>query len=298
MTLNILGTGAIGSAIAAGAAKHNIPYRVFSRSPAATVTVVDQQDQQIMLNTPLSQPVKLDSSDVLIVPLKAHQIESALQQWQPFVCVHTPVVLMHNGMGGAETARHTLPDNPVFLATTRMGALKHSENHVRITGRGTTDIGFISPDTGPLTAIQEQVLSSLRHCLQDVLWHADIYPSLWHKLSINAVINPLTALNDIPNGTLLNGRFDSQIDEICHETAAVMCASGIPADAKALVSRVRDVAAATAANYSSMHQDVVHHRQTEIDAINGYIVLQAKKKGIAVPHNALLVEQVTSLTQR
>ncbi|WP_414830229.1 ketopantoate reductase family protein [Alteromonas sp. H39] len=298
MTINILGTGAIGSALAAGAAKHNVPYRVFSRTPATAVTVVSQQDEQILLHTPLSQPAKLDNSDILILPLKAHQIAPALQQWQPYVSEHTPVILMHNGMGGAEIARHTMPDNPVFLATTRMGALTHSKNHVRITGHGTTDIGFIDAAPGPLTVVQEQVLTILQHCLKDVVWHSDIYPSLWHKLSINAVINPLTALHDVPNGALLSGHFDSQIEVICSETAAVMRASGISADAALLAANVRNVAAATATNYSSMHQDVAHHRQTEIDAINGYIVQQATKKGISVPENALLVKQITALTQR
>ena len=298
MTLNILGNGAIGSTIAAAAAKHHSPYRIFTRAPASPVIVTDQQKKQFCLSAPLSQPAALDSNDILILPLKAYQIAPALKQWQPYVSINTPVILLHNGMGGSDAAHQFIPGNPVFLATTRMGALKRSQSDVQLTGRGNTDIGFITPGSGQHTSVQAHVLSVLKRCLEDVVWHSDIYPSLWHKLSINAVINPLTALHDVPNGTLLDGRFNSEIEVICTETAAVMRASGIPVDAATLISRVRDVAAATAANYSSMHQDVTHHRQTEIDAINGYIVSQAKKKGIAVPSNALLVKQITALTQR
>jgi 2-dehydropantoate 2-reductase len=44
-----------------------------------------------------------------------------------------------------------------------------------------------------------------------------------------------------------------------------------------------------------MHQDVIHGRTTEIEGINGYIVKQAKKKGIEVPINTLLYKAVKAL---
>ncbi len=298
MRLNILGTGAIGSAVAGIAAQHGVACRIYSRKPSPAVTVSLFTGEHIELTTPFVKPSKLDNNDVLLLPLKAYQVAPALSQWRPYLSAETPVILMHNGMGGAEIARELLPENPVFLGTTRMGALKQSASKVKITGKGTTDIGFITPQASPPQALQRAVFSLLEQCLEDVVWHQDIYPSLWNKLSINAVINPLTALHDIPNGELLNPRFDSQIQRICEETAAVMQASQVPSDADELKARVLDVAAATATNYSSMHQDVAHQRQTEIDAINGYIVTQAKKKGISVPENALLVKQITELTQR
>jgi len=40
---------------------------------------------------------------------------------------------------------------------------------------------------------------------------------------------------------------------------------------------------------------VLYGRPTEIDAINGYIVEMAKKKGIPVTENTLLVERVKAL---
>ena len=43
-----------------------------------------------------------------------------------------------------------------------------------------------------------------------------------------------------------------------------------------------------------MHQDVKNQRQTEIEAINGYIVSMAQKKGIEVPLNTLLTKQITA----
>ena len=51
----------------------------------------------------------------------------------------------------------------------------------------------------------------------------------------------------------------------------------------------------TAENISSMVQDVRHKRRTEIDAINGAVVLLGKKRSVATPENILLYEQIKAL---
>jgi 2-dehydropantoate 2-reductase len=61
------------------------------------------------------------------------------------------------------------------------------------------------------------------------------------------------------------------------------------------VSHVFDVAAATAANRSSMGQDIDNKRLTEIDAINGYVVREAKRAGVAAPVNQTLTALVKTL---
>ncbi len=48
----------------------------------------------------------------------------------------------------------------------------------------------------------------------------------------------------------------------------------------------------TAANRSSMLQDVTNHRQTEIDVINGAIVDEGKKLGVPTPVNLALTNLV------
>ena len=60
---------------------------------------------------------------------------------------------------------------------------------------------------------------------------------------------------------------------------------------------VFSVAEKTAANTSSMLQDVLHGRSTEIEAINGYIVRQGRNNGIAVPVNEALYSMVWSISE-
>jgi 2-dehydropantoate 2-reductase len=55
------------------------------------------------------------------------------------------------------------------------------------------------------------------------------------------------------------------------------------------------VIAATAANRSSMLQDVAAGRRTEIDYITGYLVRAARHHGVAAPHNEALLAGVLEL---
>ena len=62
-----------------------------------------------------------------------------------------------------------------------------------------------------------------------------------------------------------------------------------------IIEHVYHIAGATAGNRSSMGQDVDHHRLTEISAINGAVVSEARKAGISVPVNQTLTALVETL---
>ena len=61
------------------------------------------------------------------------------------------------------------------------------------------------------------------------------------------------------------------------------------------LAKVEAVCEATAHNISSMLQDVLRKKHTEIDFINGVIVRQGQEAGIPVPINSLLVDLVKTL---
>ena len=58
---------------------------------------------------------------------------------------------------------------------------------------------------------------------------------------------------------------------------------------------VTDTAGATAANWSSMHQDVSRKRKTEVEQLNGWIVAKARALGLHCEHNEWLARHVRRL---
>ncbi|MBU2978060.1 2-dehydropantoate 2-reductase [Alteromonas sp. C1M14] len=294
----IVGDGAIGSLLAAGAQRNQSPYSVLLRRQRPAVTnVVHMDGTSTTLHN--REPVALSSRDLLIVPVKYYQLASAIEQWRHLLCPDTPVVLLQNGMGGHEVLTSLLPDNPLYLATTSHGALKVSAQEVKHTGMGETKLGVIAPVHGTSNEqalLNNRVTAQINACLPPVLWQQNIQAALWEKLAINLVINPLTAIDDVTNGALKHPHYQRQIHNICSETAMVMTACGFPTDTQSLVARVRKVIAQTANNYSSMHQDIHHGRQSEIEGISGFLVRQAKKTGIDVPINTGLYQKIRALS--
>ena len=118
---------------------------------------------------------------------------------------------------------------------------------------------------------------------------------LWGKLLVNVGINAITALTDIKNGQILDLEPTRELSRAAiEEAAAVAGAQGIKTR-KDSVGHVFQVAAATASNRSSMGQDVDHCRPTEIDAINGFVVREALRIGLAAPVNRTLTALVKTV---
>lgn len=122
------------------------------------------------------------------------------------------------------------------------------------------------------------------------------------KLAVNAVVNPLSVLFDCRNGELLDNFYIVQtMRVVLWEVSRVLCAlpeiAGVPGrevrfSAERLYDVVIRVTRATADNWSSMVQDVRNGKQTEIDYINGFVVDQARGKGLPCTMNLMLVNIV------
>ena len=128
---------------------------------------------------------------------------------------------------------------------------------------------------------------------------AEMLLQLWCKLAANCVINPLTAVHSCRNGALLDlVDIDETISLVTAEVARVAQTDGLDVTEASLADFVHQVIHDTANNKSSMLQDVLAGRQTEIDYLNGYIVQRAQALGVPCPANVRLCQQVAALSQK
>lgn len=199
---------------------------------------------------------------------------------------------LQNGMGNAETLAGTLAPIRVLAGTTSHGATFLAPGAIRHAGEGATVIG---PWAAAGIDGAERVADVFNRAGIATRVVADVRSVLWAKLFINVGINAITALTDIDNGQLLDLAQTRQLcAEAVKEAMTVALAHGIAIDGDP-VAKVLQVAAATAANRSSMGQDVDNFRLTEIAAINGFIVRTAQAAGVAVPVNRTLTTLVETL---
>lgn len=291
MNITILGPGAIGSLWAnkLSSAGHNVA--LWGRDEVATLSL--QLDDLAPHTFANRNAQALDNSDLVLVTVKAWQVQLALKELQPQINKDTIIVLMHNGMGTAPAVCQLFTDNPVVVATTTHGAYKPNKQQVIHTGLGHTQLGGVNAK-GQQCQFLEAVFN---HALPEVAWNPNIQVVLWNKLAVNCAINPLTAIHQCTNGELAQASFQTIIDALINEVVAVMQAEGMSSTHQQLLQTVNQVITKTAANFSSMRQDVYHQRKTEIDFINGYLISVAAQHHIATPENSKLYQTIKQIEQ-
>ncbi|TCS42084.1 ketopantoate reductase family protein [Reinekea marinisedimentorum] len=188
-------------------------------------------------------------------------------------------IMLHNGMGPQQTLSEEFPGRVIWGATT-CGAMRKDTNTIIHTAAGRTLLGL--PQGAQIPVAVQQLISPASNSARDVLgieFSDTIEQTLWHKVLINAAINPLTAVHQIANGELLQQQYLTDISNICRETCAIMQQAGITPPPEP-VEFILQVARATAKNRSSMAEDIRLNRATEIDYINGFLIAQARLHGL------------------
>ncbi|KIN10339.1 2-dehydropantoate 2-reductase [Vibrio mytili] len=287
----ILGPGAVGSlwATKLNQAGHNVS--LWSRTSEREIALsLDDSAAVAFVNR---QSASVQNADLLLVTVKAWQVEAAITPLLPYIHTDTVIMLMHNGMGSAQHIAKALANNPIVLATTTHGAYKPNKQQVLHTGHGATQIGGFNASGAQCEFLQ----GVLDHALPEVKWNPDIHSALWTKLAINCAINPLTAIHQCKNGELAKANFQDTMAHITQELVNVMNKEGINTDFTTLFQTVMHVVDATAENYSSMRQDVLHKRRTEIDFITGYLLQAAEKHHLDTPENRKLYQRIKQIEQ-
>ncbi|MFA0569629.1 2-dehydropantoate 2-reductase [Vibrio gallaecicus] len=291
MNIGIVGPGAIGSlwAIKLSQAGHNVA--LYSRKIDSQLSITLDQQQPVVFTNNNRQ--LLNQCDLIIVTVKAWQVESAITPLLTSLHPDTILMFMHNGMGAIDTLSNDIHHFPIVLATTTQAAFKPSPESVLHTGQGSTQLGSYNV----LGAQCSFLCDVLNHALPEVKWNQSIQEALWQKLAINCAINPLTGLNQIKNGQLAEAKYQEELQPLITELEAVMTAEGIPTSKRELQETINHVIHATAQNNSSMKQDMLYHRPTEIDFITGYLLTTAAKHNIDVPKNLALYKRVKQAEQ-
>lgn len=233
----------------------------------------------------VTDPKAAGPVDLLILVVKSGQTAGALPAIAELLAGGARAVLsLQNGLAHVSVLAEAIGWDKLIFGTCTYGVTRLDDTVCQLAGEGDIVLG-----SGPAAAVWPDVADMLRRAGLRVSVAPDTLGAVWQKALINAGINPLTALLGIKNGALLEQpALQAVASAAVREGAAVAAAHGV-ALAGDPVAAMLDVAARTAANRSSMLQDVTAGRHTEIDAICGEIVRLGDAAGIATPINEALV---------
>ncbi|MDD5451202.1 MAG: 2-dehydropantoate 2-reductase [Desulfovibrionales bacterium] len=225
--------------------------------------------------------------DLVIICVKSYDTESAASLLPSLIHQNTLVLTLQNGLGHVEVLKKVLLERQIAVGVTFHGVTLVETGHIRHAGEGPTYIGsFLSDEKmrGQLVKLAE-ILTAAGLVTKVV---ENIEEIVWNKLFINVGINALSALTRLKNGDLVKFPEIQNLMAIAiTEALAVARGKGLQVNPQA-VEEAKAACLATAENRSSMLQDVLNKKRTEIEAINGAIVKEAKALGIPCPVNEVL----------
>ncbi len=273
----------------------------------------------------------------LIVTVKGPATVMALRSVKHRISAETTICLMQNGVGQIDELNREVFTDAETRPTYMLGVLSHGVYLSRAfaahhAGIGSTAIGVVRdldkfplpPKTLPqsLTEMEKKRMYPsdkdlyasitsrylLRTLTRSPILVCAAFPYLdllqlqLEKLAVNCILNPITALLNLPNGSMLgNGSLSKVSRLLIAEISAVIRGlpelEGIPNvrtrfSPERLETLYLGVTQKTAQNSSSMREDIRNGKDTEIDYINGYIVRRGEERGLKCVLNYMLMQLV------
>jgi 2-dehydropantoate 2-reductase len=287
----VVGAGAVGGYFGGMFARAGAPTVFIGRKHFAAAVnskglVLDKSEglERIRARATVEMSAIRDCSLILFC-VKANDTLATAAQIAQFVRPDATVVCLQNGVDNANqvyaAANVIAVPAVVYVAVSvpEAGRVKHL-------ARGDLIIGPLSERT---TELAELFVHAGIPCrISD-----NIEGELWLKLLCNCALNAISALGRARYGEIAqNADAKRLMEQIVDEVLAVAHAAGVElpgvVDRESGMAAAMEIATQMADAFSSTAQDLDRGRETEIDALNGFIARRGAELGVPVPVNHAL----------
>ena len=236
-------------------------------------------------------------ADVVLFQCKAFANEAAAASVRHLFGGGTAAISFQNGLGNEEVLEGVLGAGTVIGGLTAQAGLVEAPGVVRNYGELPTHVGELGGGmSGRATAIAAAFSA---HGLRTIAT-PDIKREKWKKLLGNVALGAISAVTDFRSFEIMRTEDMRQIVfRLVDEAATVAKAEGVVLDveeARSVLMRLVDTAGGgTGTAKSSMREDVIRRRRTEIDTIHGSVQRLARRHAIATPTLDCVIALVRAL---
>ncbi len=238
----------------------------------------------------VSDPGEIDSPDLVILAVKSYDTARAVRAIAPLVGERSPILSLQTGLGNLEVMETIVGRANIIGGFTYMTGIALGPDRVKHSGVGATVIGELD---GTVTPRLESLGKTFNQCAITTEITDDVVARLWDKVIVYAALNSVSAVLRIRNGRLLEEmEAITLMKRLVDEGREVALARGIFSISPDLYGLLFDTCRRTAFNMSSMLQDVINRKPTEIDALNGMLCRYGAGLHVDVPTHRTMVELV------
>ena len=222
------------------------------------------------------------NADLIIIATKFQGLESAVKNIENFVTPNTRIISLLNGISSEEIIAKKYPQAAVLKSYFIGHSAVRSGSSVTQDGVGEIVLEY-----------DRETINFLEECGINYSIPTDIDYALWLKFTMNIFSNQTSAILKMTFGELKqNKTFRETAKKIISEVKQIAEMKGIKnlenleADALAALDRMCDE------GKTSMHQDILAHRKTEVDMFAGEIIKLGKEFGILTPYNQVFYDLI------
>jgi 2-dehydropantoate 2-reductase len=312
LRIAIVGVGAIGGLFGARLVKAGHDVTFVARGQ--TLSVLQQDGLQVEsidgnIDLPsvtvTDDPSTIGPVDVVIVAVKATQVESIAPSLKPLLGPRTAIMPVQNGVEASAQLASALGDQYVLEGVCRViveqigpGRIRHFAvspvMEIGIRARTPADAPALM-QIGPLSA-------ALTSAGITVITPEQMEVALWEKFLFIEPFGLVGTATRVPIGTMRTvPETRALVDTCLHEVRSVAVAIGVPLTEEAVVRVWQRYDSLPADGTTSLQRDIIAGRLNEYDAQTGAVIRLARKYGVAIPaHDVLhaaMLPMVTGATR-
>jgi 2-dehydropantoate 2-reductase len=294
-TVAVLGPGAVGGTFAVKFLAAD--YRTLCVAPAATVHLMAHAGISVETSggaAHVGRPEMTERLEVpvslLLVTVKADQLEDALERVEPEAVADGVVLPLLNGLEHMDAIRERFPGRVAAGALSRFEAYR--VGRVQIIQRMPTALVTMASDELSREEL-ERAARLLERAGIDVEVEEDERRVLWRKAVRLAVLAPATVLTRRTVGELRSDyEWRPRLEEAVAEACAIAAADGVSLMPSSQWTRIIEMDAGAT---TSVGRDLKNGVGREIDAITGAVVRAGERLGVPCPVLTELAMQTSGI---
>jgi len=287
----ILGAGAIGSSYGALLSRRNDVTLIGNRTHVDAINshglVIEGEIQGKLSVKAQASIEEVPPNSLIILTTKAQDSVRAVTGLKPLIREDTVFLVLQNGLKIKELVQRAVGQKVEVVRGLVLMAAEFMEP------------GKIKFWNGPTIIERTKTGEKIKALLKESGMKAKVTQNMereeWSKLVVNCVINPLTAVLRVRNNEIGTASLREVRHGLVEECTLVAKAEGIrfePGLETEIDHKIRSYT-----NYSSMCQDIMKGKKTEISFLNGRIVELGKEHNIPTPINETMVDLIRFLEE-
>lgn len=297
-TVGIIGQGALGVMYGKHLTDHLGKERVFFIADQERVQ--RYRSSQILCNGEVCDfvyrsPEEAARTDLIIFAVKFMGMEAAIETVRPFVGEHTLFLSVLNGVSSEQMLEEAFgPSHVLYACVQGMDAGKNGNV------ASYKNMGYIA--LGNKDGSRDDRLQAVTDLFDEAGLAYQVPENIvreqWSKLMLNTGVNQVTAVYQATYSLVQKeGEARTMMIEAMKEVQRVAESQGVELTDEDIDYWMQLLASLNPQGRTSMCQDVVAGRKTEVELFAGTMIRLAEEAGIAVPVNEFLYERLKMLEE-